>query len=46
MEDWVGRVAVVTGANSGIGLGVTKHLLGVGMHVVAIDKNIETLSVR
>jgi len=44
MDVWKGRVAVVTGANSGIGLGVTKYLLGLGMHVVGMDRNIENLT--
>ncbi|KAF6204547.1 hypothetical protein GE061_018707 [Apolygus lucorum] len=43
MDEWKGRVAMVTGANSGIGLGVTKHLLGLGLQVVAIDRNTEEL---
>ncbi|KAL1138421.1 hypothetical protein AAG570_008485 [Ranatra chinensis] len=43
MEEWTGRMAVVTGANSGIGCAITKRLLERGMNVVAMDKNIDKL---
>lgn len=35
--DFPGRVAVVTGAASGIGLAYTRHLAGLGMHLVLAD---------
>ncbi|HRI67007.1 MAG TPA: bifunctional aldolase/short-chain dehydrogenase [Polyangium sp.] len=34
-----GRVAFVTGAASGIGLAITRVLLGAGAHVTLVDKN-------
>jgi NAD(P)-dependent dehydrogenase (short-subunit alcohol dehydrogenase family) len=37
MQDFKGRVAVVTGAASGIGLGVTERFLREGMKVVMAD---------
>ena len=37
MDDFKGRVAVVTGAASGIGLGVTERFLKEGMKVVLAD---------
>ncbi|MDX1734257.1 MAG: SDR family NAD(P)-dependent oxidoreductase [Halioglobus sp.] len=37
MGDWQGSVAVITGAASGIGAGLARHCLGLGMHVVAAD---------
>ena len=37
MQDFQGRVAVVTGAASGIGLGVTERFLAEGMKVVMAD---------
>lgn len=40
-----GHIAMVTGANSGIGLKVTEHLLGLGMKVIGLDKNINNLKV-
>ncbi|BES93445.1 dehydrogenase reductase SDR family member 11-like [Nesidiocoris tenuis] len=43
MGKYEGKVAVVTGANSGIGLAVSKHLLNLGFDVVAIDKDVTTL---
>lgn len=40
-----GRGAVVTGANSGIGLVVTKKLLEYGMVIVSIDGETDKLDV-
>lgn len=40
-----GKGAVVTGANSGIGLAVTKKLLEYGMVVVGIDSETDKLDV-
>ncbi|KAF5304410.1 hypothetical protein FQA39_LY19002 [Lamprigera yunnana] len=37
MERWKGKVAIVTGANSGIGAEVTERLVQEGMTVVGID---------
>jgi NAD(P)-dependent dehydrogenase (short-subunit alcohol dehydrogenase family) len=37
MDDFTGKVAVVTGAASGIGLGVTERFLAEGMKVVLAD---------
>ena len=37
MKDFKGKVAVVTGAASGIGLGVTERFLEEGMKVVMAD---------
>lgn len=37
MSGWDGKVAVVTGAASGIGAGLTRHCLQAGMVVVAAD---------
>ncbi|XP_014293178.1 dehydrogenase/reductase SDR family member 11 [Halyomorpha halys] len=37
------HIAMVTGANSGIGLRVTEHFLGLGMTVIGLDKNIDNL---
>ena len=49
MQDFRGRVAVVTGAASGIGLGVTERFLREGMKVVMADvekANLERESAR
>ena len=39
MQEFVERVAVITGAASGIGLGLAKHCAKEGMHVVLADIN-------
>jgi NAD(P)-dependent dehydrogenase (short-subunit alcohol dehydrogenase family) len=36
-NDWTGRVAVVTGAGSGIGLAAVRRILALGGRVVAVD---------
>jgi NAD(P)-dependent dehydrogenase (short-subunit alcohol dehydrogenase family) len=36
-NDWSGRVAIVTGAGSGIGLAAAKRILALGGRVVAVD---------
>jgi len=43
MQDFTGKVAVVTGAASGIGLGATERLLAEGMKVVMADVEEEAL---
>ncbi|MBW2271236.1 MAG: SDR family NAD(P)-dependent oxidoreductase [Deltaproteobacteria bacterium] len=43
MDDLKGRIAVVTGAASGIGLGVAERFLSEGMKVVIADVEPETL---
>ncbi len=43
MDEFDGRVAVVTGAASGIGLALSRHLVDLGMHVVATDVHADRL---
>ena len=44
METVQNKVAVVTGAASGIGLGMTRALVGAGVHVAMLDVEDEALS--
>ena len=37
MNDWNGRVCIVTGAGSGIGAGLARHAAAAGMHVIGAD---------
>ena len=39
IPDLSGKVAVITGANGGLGLASTKALAGKGAHVVMVDDN-------
>jgi NAD(P)-dependent dehydrogenase (short-subunit alcohol dehydrogenase family) len=43
MQDLTGRTALVTGAASGIGLGIARALAGAGMHLVLADLRPEPL---
>lgn len=46
MQEIVGKVAVVTGAASGIGLGIAQAFAGAGLHLVLADIDADRLSVH
>ena len=45
MDRWRGRVALVTGASAGIGLGLVEALTKHGMKVIGCARNIEKIEV-
>lgn len=46
MNRWLGKVAVVTGAGSGIGLDISKDLANHGLTVIGLDKRIDRVQVN
>ncbi|KAJ9599585.1 hypothetical protein L9F63_009902 [Diploptera punctata] len=43
MQRWAGRVALVTGASSGIGAAITKELVNKGLRVVGMARRVENI---
>lgn len=45
MEGWAGKVALVTGASSGIGVAIAVSLVQNGMIVIGVARNIDKIQV-
>ena len=45
MDRWCGRVALVTGASSGIGTGIAASLVKNGMIVLGVARDVERIKV-
>lgn len=46
MQRWVGQVALVTGASSGIGQAIARSLVKHGMKVIGCARNIKAIEVN
>ena len=46
MERWIGKVAVVTGASSGIGAAVATQLVKSGLTVIGCSRNTAKIEVK
>lgn len=46
MDRWSGRVALVTGASTGIGAAIAASLVKNGMIVIGVARNVEKIEVK